>query len=47
MLTRKIIVILLSLTALGLSACQGNRLNGSASSSVARASGFVPLRGQG
>ena len=31
----RIIVILLSLTALGLSACQGNRLNGSASSSVA------------
>jgi hypothetical protein len=47
MLARKIIVILLSLAALGLSACQGNRLNGSASSSVARASGFVNLRGQG
>jgi hypothetical protein len=47
MLARKIIVILLSLAALGLSACQGNRLNGSASSSVAGASGFVPLRGQG
>jgi hypothetical protein len=42
-----IIVILLSLTALGLSACQGNRLNGSASSSVAGASGFVPMRSQG
>ena len=35
MLTRKIIVILFSLTALGLSSCQGNRLNGSTSSSVA------------
>ena len=44
----RIIVILLSLTALGLSACQGNRLNGSASSSVAiGASGFHSLRGQG
>jgi hypothetical protein len=44
----RIIVILLSLTALGLSACEGNRLNGSASSSVATgASGFLPLRGQG
>ena len=43
-----IIVILLSLTALGLSACQGNRLNGSASSSVATgASGFHSPRGQG
>jgi hypothetical protein len=31
----RIIVILLSLTALGLSACQGNRLNSSAKSSVA------------
>jgi len=35
MLTRKIIVILFSLTALGLSSCQGNRLNGSTSLSVA------------
>ena len=44
----RIIVILLSLTALGLSACQGNRLNGSAASSVATgASGFLFLRGQG
>ena len=48
MLARKIIAILLSLTALGLSACQGNRLNGSASSSVAtEVSGFLPLGGQG
>jgi hypothetical protein len=30
----RIVVILLSLTALGLSSCQGNRLNGSTSSSV-------------
>jgi len=29
MLARKIIVILLSLTTLGLSSCQGNRLQGS------------------
>ena len=44
----RIIVILLSLTALGLSACQGNRLNGSVSLSVAiGASGFHSLRGQG
>jgi hypothetical protein len=42
MLAGKIIVILLSLTALGLSSCQGNRLNGSTSSSVAtRASGII------
>jgi hypothetical protein len=42
MLTRKFIVILFSLTALGLSSCQGNRLNGSTSSSVATgASGFM------
>jgi hypothetical protein len=48
MLTRKVIVILLSLTALGLSACQRNRLNGSASSSVATgASGFLSLSDQG
>ena len=48
MLTRKIIVILFSLTALLLTCCQGNRLSGSASSSVAAgASGFLPLRGQG
>jgi hypothetical protein len=47
MLARKIIAILLSLTALGLSACQGNRLNGSTSSSVAtEVSGFLPLGGQ-
>jgi hypothetical protein len=47
MLARKIIAILLTLTALGLSACQGNRLNGSASSSVAtEVPGFLPLRGQ-
>ena len=47
MLTRKIIVILFSLTALLLTGCQGNRLSGSASSSVAAgASGFLPLRGQ-
>jgi hypothetical protein len=46
MLARKIIAILLSLTALGLSACQGNRLNGSTSSSVAtEVSGFLPLGG--
>ena len=44
----RIIVIPLSLTALGLSACQGNRLNGSAASSVATgSSGFLSLRGQG
>ena len=47
MLAGKIIVILFSLTALLLTGCQGNRLSGSASSSVAGASGFVPLRGQG
>ena len=48
MLTRKIILILFSLTALLLTGCQGNRLNGSASSSVATgASGFLLLRGQG
>ena len=44
----RIVVILLSLTTLGLSACRGNRLNGSASSSVATgASGFHSPRGQG
>jgi len=44
----RIIVILLCLTALGLSACRGNRLNGSASSSVATgASGFLSLSDQG
>ena len=44
----RIIVIPLSLTALGLSACQGNRLNGSTASSVAiGASSFLLLRGQG
>ena len=44
----RIIVILLSLTALLLAGCQGNRLSGSASSSVAtEVSGFLPLRGQG
>jgi hypothetical protein len=48
MLARKIIAILLSLTALLLTSCQGNQLSGSASSSVATgASGFLPLRGQG
>ena len=42
----KIIAILL--TTLALAGCQGNRLNGSASSSVAiGASGFHSLRGQG
>ena len=46
--TRKIIAILLSLTALLLAGCQGNRLSGSASSSVAiGASSFLLLRGQG
>ena len=46
MFTRKIIVLLLSLTALWLSGCQGDRLK--ESSSVATgASGIVPLRGQG
>ena len=44
----KIIAILLSLATLALGGCQGNRLNGSASSSVATgASGFLLLRGQG
>jgi hypothetical protein len=38
-------VILFSLTALLLTGCQGNRLSGSASSSVA--TGVLPLRGQG
>jgi hypothetical protein len=46
MFTRKIIVLLLNLTALWLSGCQGDRLK--ESSSVATgASGIVPLRGQG
>jgi hypothetical protein len=47
MLARKIIAILLSLTALLLTSCQGNRLSGSASSVATGASGFLPLRGQG
>ena len=39
----RIIVILLSLTALLLAGCQGNRLSGSASSFVAtEVSGFLP-----
>jgi hypothetical protein len=38
----RIIVILLDLTTLGLSGCQGNRMNGSTSSFVATAaSGIV------
>ena len=46
MFTRKIIVLLLSLTALWFSGCQGDRLK--ESSSVATgASGIVPLRSQG
>jgi len=41
------IIVLLSLTTLLLTGCQGNRLNGSTSSSVATAAfGFVAFRGQ-